>query len=290
MRQDKTNNHKMIKQVLFFACLSLAIACVLEDGQNLIFQSTPDDCPKNMNRAHIRFVSLNGTMDVRFEKTFDEQVSMVSTNCHNCPFYEIFNTVGDQPTQIFQDKFGIRDREYKEVDMEFIMQFMFSSEDGPFYDDINFKEYAMYTIEVNPFQKTVKFHIVFIMNQTRILVDRDGHNYYNPLYFMIALTVFFYAFEICVKSTSFSKIISHLQIENINNYRKAKQESLKSPLIESAPSKRIVSVDVFRGMDLCCMIFANYGAGQYWKALVHATWDGITLSDFAFPMQVELES
>ena len=32
------------------------------------------------------------------------------------------------------------------------------------------------------------------------------------------------------------------------------------------------------------MIFANYGAGQYWSKLVHATWDGITLSDFAFPL------
>ena len=37
-------------------------------------------------------------------------------------------------------------------------------------------------------------------------------------------------------------------------------------------------------MALCLMIFANYGAGQYWAALVHATWDGITLSDFAFPL------
>lgn len=42
-------------------------------------------------------------------------------------------------------------------------------------------------------------------------------------------------------------------------------------------------------MDLCLMIFANYGAGQYWAKLIHATWDGITLSDFAFPLCVVCE-
>ena len=58
---------------------------------------------------------------------------------------------------------GLRDREYKEVDMEFTQQFMISSEAGLFYHDIDFKEYAMYTIEVNPFRKTVIFLIDFII-------------------------------------------------------------------------------------------------------------------------------
>ena len=57
------------------------------------------------------------------------------------------------------------DREYKEVDMEFTQQFMISSEDGPFYADLDFKEYAMYTIEVNPFRKTVILHDSIICNE-----------------------------------------------------------------------------------------------------------------------------
>lgn len=61
---------------------------------------------------------------------------------------------------------------------------------------------------------------------------------------------------------------------------KGREETKEAP----GKSPRVASIDVFRGMALCLMIFANYGAGQYWAALVHATWDGITLSDFAFPL------
>lgn len=63
-----------------------------------------------------------------------------------------------------------------------------------------------------------------------------------------------------------------------------KDKAFKKPLLSTMVTNRIRSVDVFRGMDLCLMIFANYGAGQYWGKLIHATWDGITLSDFAFPL------
>ena len=153
----------MIKQVFLFAYLSLALACVSKGSQDLIFQSTTEDCPQNMNRAHIRFISLNGTMDVRLEEMYHEQVSMVSTNYHKCPFRELFEAVGDQPTQILQNVYGIRDREYIEVDMEFTQQFMISSESGPFYADFDFKEYAMYTIEVNPFRKTVLLRDNYIL-------------------------------------------------------------------------------------------------------------------------------
>ena len=64
--------------------------------------------------------------------------------------------------------------------------------------------------------------------------------------------------------------------EKVKGSAETKEAAGKSP--------RVASIDVFRGMALCLMIFANYGAGQYWAALVHATWDGITLSDFAFPL------
>lgn len=73
-----------------------------------------------------------------------------------------------------------------------------------------------------------------------------------------------------------------------NHKNHQNQESESKPLLPSVKT-RIASVDVFRGMDLCLMIFANYGAGQYWAKLIHATWDGITLSDFAFPLCVVCE-
>ena len=46
-------------------------------------------------------------------------------------------------------------RAYSEIDMEFIQNFMITSDADPVYHSVSFKEYGMYTIEVNPFQKTV---------------------------------------------------------------------------------------------------------------------------------------
>lgn len=63
-----------------------------------------------------------------------------------------------------------------------------------------------------------------------------------------------------------------------------KNEDASTKLLLPSIKNRVMSIDTFRGMDLCLMIFANYGGGQYWAKLIHATWDGITLADFAFPL------
>lgn len=110
----------------------------------------------------------------------------------------------------------------------------------------------------------------------QVIVDEPGHNYYVPLFFMIGITLAFFGIVLMVLRTSSSQ-------PKVENWKKGRgQVSEDTPLLTKSP--RIASIDVFRGMTLCLMIFANYGAGQYWAALVHATWDGITLSDFAFPL------
>lgn len=104
----------------------------------------------------------------------------------------------------------------------------------------------------------------------QMIVDREGHNYSIPFFFMVAITIAIW----CLIVT----------IENTKKYHAMLADEEK-PLL-STPSSRVATIDVFRGMDICLMIFANYGAGQYKHALMHATWDGITLSDFAFPLFV----
>lgn len=42
-------------------------------------------------------------------------------------------------------------------------------------------------------------------------------------------------------------------------------------------SKRLVSLDTFRGFALTLMIFVNYGGGGYWF-FEHAAWNGLTLA------------
>lgn len=47
---------------------------------------------------------------------------------------------------------------------------------------------------------------------------------------------------------------------------------------------RYLSLDVFRGMDVALMILVNsLGSGNTYSPLLHASWDGFTLTDLVFP-------
>ncbi|XP_026214918.1 LOW QUALITY PROTEIN: heparan-alpha-glucosaminide N-acetyltransferase [Anabas testudineus] len=48
------------------------------------------------------------------------------------------------------------------------------------------------------------------------------------------------------------------------------------------PSKRLRSLDTFRGISLVIMVFVNYGAGRYWF-FKHESWNGLTVADLVFP-------
>lgn len=47
-------------------------------------------------------------------------------------------------------------------------------------------------------------------------------------------------------------------------------------------SKRLVSVDTFRGICVVLMVFVNSGGGSYWW-IGHSEWNGATMPDFIFP-------
>ncbi|XP_068448039.1 heparan-alpha-glucosaminide N-acetyltransferase isoform X2 [Clinocottus analis] len=48
------------------------------------------------------------------------------------------------------------------------------------------------------------------------------------------------------------------------------------------PSKRLRSLDTFRGLALVIMVFVNYGGGRYWF-FRHESWNGLTVADLVFP-------
>ncbi|XP_033829333.1 heparan-alpha-glucosaminide N-acetyltransferase [Periophthalmus magnuspinnatus] len=49
-----------------------------------------------------------------------------------------------------------------------------------------------------------------------------------------------------------------------------------------SPSKRLRSLDTFRGISLTIMVFVNYGGGKYWF-FKHSSWNGLTVADLVFP-------
>lgn len=117
----------------------------------------------------------------------------------------------------------------------------------------------------------------------QLITDKKGHDYYIPLYFMIALTFAFWFFVVMVENIrkGRSAEASKAAANTINEHL---IESEKKSHLPQSMKSRVQSIDVFRGITICIMIFANYGAGQYSHSLVHATWDGITFADFAFPL------
>lgn len=55
----------------------------------------------------------------------------------------------------------------------------------------------------------------------------------------------------------------------------------RPPSVRKHPH-RIKSIDVFRGLCICVMIFVNYGGGGYWF-FKHSVWNGLTVADLVFP-------
>lgn len=51
---------------------------------------------------------------------------------------------------------------------------------------------------------------------------------------------------------------------------------------EPKPTKRVESLDAFRGLTIAGMIMVNYGGAGY-TFLEHKPWDGLTLADLVFP-------
>lgn len=51
---------------------------------------------------------------------------------------------------------------------------------------------------------------------------------------------------------------------------------------ESRRSRRVVSLDAFRGLSITVMIFVNYGGGSYYF-FSHSIWNGLTVADLVFP-------
>ena len=51
---------------------------------------------------------------------------------------------------------------------------------------------------------------------------------------------------------------------------------------EARQSRRVKSLDAFRGLSITIMVFVNYGGGSYYF-FNHSPWNGLTVADLVFP-------
>ena len=52
--------------------------------------------------------------------------------------------------------------------------------------------------------------------------------------------------------------------------------------VAARQSRRVKSLDAFRGLSITVMIFVNYGGGSYYF-FNHSPWNGLTVADLVFP-------
>ncbi|XP_071757941.2 heparan-alpha-glucosaminide N-acetyltransferase isoform X1 [Centroberyx gerrardi] len=81
---------------------------------------------------------------------------------------------------------------------------------------------------------------------------------------------------------------SSMETERLINSELGSPGRIVEPVTDSilppppTPSKRLRSLDTFRGLSLVIMVFVNYGGGRYWF-FRHESWNGLTVADLVFP-------
>ena len=63
-----------------------------------------------------------------------------------------------------------------------------------------------------------------------------------------------------------------------------KQSTVTNPALAGNPVKRLLSLDVVRGITIAFMIMVNNNGGPgSWRFMNHANWNGLTPTDLVFP-------
>ena len=59
---------------------------------------------------------------------------------------------------------------------------------------------------------------------------------------------------------------------------------MTNPALDSTPARRLVSLDILRGITIAFMIMVNNNGGRAaWAQMHHAEWNGLTATDLVFP-------
>ncbi|XP_055517698.1 heparan-alpha-glucosaminide N-acetyltransferase [Leucoraja erinacea] len=121
------------------------------------------------------------------------------------------------------------------------------------------------------------------------ITDQAPVNSYIPIAVIFAVTV-----------GLISIYVTGGYVYRMKCFQRSVQQLLRSPAhsisIELAPvsdadasakatkpkSRRLRSLDTFRGLALTIMVFVNYGGGSYWF-FEHAPWNGLTVADLVMP-------
>ncbi|KAI6656562.1 Heparan-alpha-glucosaminide N-acetyltransferase-like [Oopsacas minuta] len=234
-------------------------------------------------------------------------LSGLSELCYECQYYPIFD---DKPyiKPLESVSFEIDSRFL--YTLKFTRRFYSNHSEKILYLPYYYQEQAIYIIHITQFNKTPD-----------IWLHKKGNNTYLPLIVNCAIFVLlasiFTFLSLVLKFLNKKKIFMLPSIEKLinnelgggtsqvgrasttsgdinNSSHKDVSPAEEVPLLNGrfksgskkdpydGKKERLKSLDTFRGLSLCIMIFVNYGGGGYWF-FDHSTWNGITVADLVFP-------
>lgn len=161
--------------------------------------------------------------------------------------------------RIFISLLTLKHRDYKEIKRDYDSIFTVNGTSDSTTTQIGFDEYGIYTL------------LVFDDLSVLSIIDSKGHSTLPPFFITVGMCILFF-------------IIWSWGIWFYEKRKEKKNDGYNQLLDikKTIKKERMISLDIFRGISLAVMIFANYGSGGY-SWFLHADWDGLTCADFVFP-------
>ncbi|XP_031727819.1 heparan-alpha-glucosaminide N-acetyltransferase isoform X1 [Anarrhichthys ocellatus] len=237
------------------------------------------------HKKHISLKMDEAILTVNNELDSDVVVSWVSERCYQCLYQQLgVLPAGPGPGQPSSANFVVSTQH------EITLQLNRTSSNlelctVPFH----FGEHGNYSLWVKNLNNSS------VVNCS-VVTDADPVNSYIPI--LVAFLIFA---GLALASAIGTKILGldvvkgilfrfsgSMETERLINSELGSPSRTVSPVADNilppAPShsKRLRSLDTFRGFSLVIMVFVNYGGGRYWF-FRHESWNGLTVADLVFP-------
>ncbi|OQV24758.1 Heparan-alpha-glucosaminide N-acetyltransferase [Hypsibius exemplaris] len=148
----------------------------------------------------------------------------------------------------------------------------------------HFREYGRYNLHINRTVSGVGSSIVKCN-----LTEEEGNDHYanTPIYVALAITLGWLLLWqvirwLLVRRQARMELQHQFAVVASGGNSVDSSTSSTDTLSLPPPTRRVQSLDTFRGLTLLLMVFVNNGGGGYWF-LNHTPWNGLTIADLLFP-------
>ncbi|XP_060917218.1 heparan-alpha-glucosaminide N-acetyltransferase [Labrus mixtus] len=238
-----------------------------------------------LHRKHIVLKMDEALLKVNNEVDTEVVVSWVSDRCYQCLYQQLgVVPAGSSPGQPSSADFIVSTQHQMTLQLNSTSVKMELCK-VPFH----FGEHGNYSLWVKNLNDSS-------VVDCSVVTDEEAINSYIPV--LIAFVIFaglalmstvgrtIYGLEV-VRGILF-RIGGSMETERLINSELGSPGRIVPPVTDNilpplpSPSKRLRSLDTFRGISLVIMVFVNYGGGRYWF-FRHESWNGLTVADLVFP-------